>query len=220
MEHTTYALLTPYKYLRVAFSTAFISDVSKNGLLSLKQWFECVAIEETVKNQTSSAVIGDVFVKKSAAEIFLKACEELPSAPNSKSRIPVTSQAQGDNQGSAENLVTTANCFEVIQHLLQSSEYEVRLVVLQFIVSHLPSKENTDFETKAELEENTPNEREHRWIFLELEENIKSQLFTMAVKSEHHDDCLVQVTTQEISEDLELLYTTHKNPSTWKKTTK
>ena len=42
----------------------------------------------------------------------------------------------------------------------------------------------------------------------------------MAVKSEHHDDCLVQVTTQEISEDLELLYTTHKNPSTWKKTTK
>lgn len=220
MEHTTYALLTPYKYLRVAFSTAFISDVSKNGLLSLKQWFEFVAIEETVKNQTSSAVIGDVFVKKSAAEIFLKACEELPSAPNSKSRIPVTSQAQGDNQGSAENLVTTANCFEVIQHLLQSSEYEVRLVVLQFIVSHLPSKENTDFETKAELEGNTPNEREHRWIFLELEENIKSQLFTMAVKSEHHDDCLVQVTTQEISEDLELLYTTHENPSTWKKTTK
>lgn len=74
-----------------------------------------------------------------------------------------------------------------------------------------------DFEIKDELEENIFNEREYCWIFLEFEENIKSQLFIMVVKLEYYDDCLVQVMIQEILEDFELLYMIYKNFLIWKK---
>ncbi|KAJ7373356.1 hypothetical protein OS493_012948 [Desmophyllum pertusum] len=59
---------------------ADMSDLAKNSLQSLKQWFESIAIEETITKRQPPIVIGDVFVKKAAAKIFLRACEELPSS--------------------------------------------------------------------------------------------------------------------------------------------
>lgn len=165
-----------------------MSDLAKNSLQSLKQWFESIAIEETITKRQPPVVIGDVFVKKAAAKIFLRACEELPSSLSSQSHLAV----QFDVQESKHNLGTTVNCFEVIQILLQSSEYEVRLAVLEFVVSHLPNK--SIFDCKAVLEEDASDNGADSWIFDELDGQLKSQLFTMAIKVEHHTDCLVKVT--------------------------
>ena len=139
----------------------------KGHLQSLKQEFENMAIEETMSKQDASAVIGEVFVRKAVAGICLKACEE------------------SGNQG------VTSQYSDVIQTLLQSSEYEVRLAVLEFINSHLPADNSLDCE--VELHEDALHSRAGSWMFGELDSQFKSQLFTMAMNVEHHADCLVKV---------------------------
>ena len=152
--------------------------LAKRELQSLKLWFESTAIEETISKHSMRSVIGEVFVRKVLAGICLRACEESPSALSRKetSHEPVNS------------------CSEVIPTLLQSSEYEVRLAVLDFIISHLPSDVNTSLDCEVALQKNPLNSREDSWIFRTLELQVKSQLFTMAMGAEHHADCLVKVT--------------------------
>lgn len=170
-----------------------LSDLAKSGLQSLKQCFKSIAIEETVTKQEPSIVIGDVFVRRTVAKTFLRACEELPSALTAKSHLVVSRLLPFDVQGFKENLETTVNCLEVIQTLLLSSDYEVRLAVLEFVASHLPSGKNTSCECKAVFEDDMLDNKAESWVFEELEEKLKSQLFTMAMKVEHDTDCLEKV---------------------------
>jgi len=168
-------------------------DVAKSGLHALKQWFNSVTIQEIITKQEPSNLIGDVFLKRTLAKSFLRACEDLPSSLTSQSHLTIFKQIPSDFQGSKEILETTVNCFEVIQALLQSSEREVRLAVLEFIVSRLPSEKHTSLSSKAIVEQDTSSNSADSWIFEKLEEKLKSQLFTLAVKVEHHTECLVKV---------------------------
>ena len=168
-------------------------DMAKSALHALKQWFNSITIQEIILKQEPSNLIGDVFVKRTLAKSFLKACEDLLSSPTSQSHLAIFKQIPSDFQGSKEILETTVNCFEVIQALLQSSEHEVRLVVLEFIVSHLPSEEHTSLDSKVIVEQDTPSNSADSWIFEKLEETLKSQLFTLAVRVEHHTECLIKV---------------------------
>ncbi|XP_078352490.1 tRNA (32-2'-O)-methyltransferase regulator THADA-like isoform X2 [Oculina patagonica] len=170
-----------------------LSDLAKSGLQSLENCFKSIAIEETITKQEPSIVIGDVFVKRTVAKTFLKACEELPSALTIKSHLVVSRQLPFDVQGFKESLETTVNCLEVIQTLLLSSDYEVRLAVLEFVASHLPSGKNTSCGCKAVFEDDMLDKKEESWVFEELEEKLKSQLCTMAMKVEHDTDCLEKV---------------------------
>lgn len=178
----------------IMFLVSDMSDVAKSGLHSLKQWFNSMTIQEIITKQEPSILIGDVFVKRTLAKSFLRACEELPSALSSKSHLAIFKQLPADVQGFKEMLETTVNCFEVIEALLQSSEHEVRLAVLEFLVSHLPSDKNTSFGSKAIFEEDALSNSADSWMFEKLEGKLKSQLFTAAVKVEHHTECLVKVT--------------------------
>lgn len=171
-----------------------MSDLAKSGLQSLKQCFKSIAIEEIITKHEPSIAIGDVFVSTTVAKIFLRACEELPSALNSNSHLDVSSQIPFDvQQGFKQNLDATVNCLDVMQTLLQSSEYEVRLAVLEFVVSHLSFGNNTSFGCKAVFEDDALKNKTKSWIFEEFEGKLKAQLFTMAMKVENHTDCSVKV---------------------------
>lgn len=148
--------------------------LATNDLQSLKQWFVRIAIEETIKKQLAPAVIGEVFVRKAVAGICLRACEESPSCH--------------DKPG------ISTEFSDVIQTLLQSSEYEVRLAVLDFVISHLPSDVKPSSDCHTAPNEDVNDSRADSWMFGELESRFKRQLFTMAIKLEHHTDCLVKVT--------------------------
>ena len=168
-------------------------DKAKSGLHALKQWFNSITIQEIISKQEPSVFIGDVFVKRTLAKSFLRACEDLPSAITSQTHLAIFKQVPSNFQGSKEVLETTVNCFEVIQALLQSSEHEVRLAVLEFIVSHLPSDKCTNIGGKAIVEEEALINSADSWIFEKLEGKLKSHLFTVAMKVEHHTECLVKV---------------------------
>ena len=176
------------------FLVSDLSDLARSGLQSLKQCFKNIAVEETITKQEPSIFIGNVFVRRTVAKTFLRACEELPSPLSSESRLEVVRQLPFDVQGTKQNLETTVNCLEVIQTLLQSPEYEVRLAVLEFIVSHLPSGKNTSCGREAVFEDDASDNKAESWIFEKLDGKVKGQLFTMAMKVEHHTDCLVKVT--------------------------
>ena len=168
-------------------------DMAKSDLHALKQWFNSIIIQEMITKQEPSIFIGDAFVKRTLAKSFLRACEDLPSAITSQSNLAIFKQVSSDCQGSKENSKTTVNCFEVIQTLLQSSEHEVRLDVLEFIFSHLPSDKHTSFGRDARGEEDALRNSTGSWKFEKIEGKLKSQLFTAAVKMEHHTECLVKV---------------------------
>ena len=151
-------------------------ELAKRDLQPLKQWFENIAIEETTGKQVAGAVIGEVFVRKAVAGICLRACEEYKPCHESD-----------DPQ------ITTKHS-EVIHTLLHSTEYEVRSAVLEFVMSQLPSELDTRLD--CEIAPGTPDRRTASWIFGELEsQNLKTRLFSMAVDTEHHVDCLVKVTS-------------------------
>lgn len=177
------------------FLVSDLSDLTKSGLQSLKQCFISVAIEEIITKQEPSIAIGDVFVRTTVAKVFLRICDELPSALSSNSHLEVSSQIPLDvQQEFKQNLDTTVNCLDVMQTLLQSSEYEVRLAVLEFVVSHLSFGKSTSFGCKAVFEDDAlKSKTESCRIFEEFEGKLKAQLFTMAMKVESHTDCLVKV---------------------------
>lgn len=169
----------------------FFSDnseliVSAEGnLQSLKQSFERMAIEETTIGQSCPALIGEVFVRKALAEICLKVCEEFPP-------VDVTCLTPPDE---AEK---TTSCSDVILTLLRSSEYEVRLAVLEFIIFHLPSDTNISRDYEVDLRQSTEYSRTDSWVFGKLDSRVKSELFTMAMEVEHHTECLVKVTHSSV----------------------
>lgn len=151
-------------------------ELAKRDLQPLKQWFENIAIEETTGKQVAGAVIGEVFVRKAVAGICLRTCEEYKPCHESE-----------DPQ------ITTKHS-EVIHTLLHSAEYEVRSAVLEFVISQLPSELNTRLD--CEIAPDTPDRRTASWIFGELESfKLKTRLFSMAMDTEHHVDCLVKVTS-------------------------
>jgi len=168
-------------------------DMVKSTLHALKQWFNSITIHEILTEQEPSNLIGDVFVKRTLTKSFLRAWEDLLSSPNGQSHRAIFKLIPSDFQSSKDILETTVNCFEVIQVLLQSSEHEVRLAVLEFIVSHLPCEKHTSLGGKAIVEQDTPSHSADSWTFEKLEETLKSQLFTLAVKVERHTECLVKV---------------------------
>ena len=149
--------------------------LAKRDLQPLKQWFENIAIEETTGKQVAGAVIGEVFVRKAVAGICLRTCEEYKPCHESDDPQMITKYS------------------EVIHTLLHSVEYEVRSAVLEFIIcQQLPSELNTRLD--CEITPHTPDSRTASWIFGELEsQNLKTQLLTMAMETEHHVDCLVKV---------------------------
>lgn len=155
--------------------------LAERNLQTLKQSFENMAIEETTNGQHRPAVIGEVFVRKALAEICLKVCEEFSS-------VDVTCLTPPDE---AEK---TTSCSDVIITLLRSSEYEVRLAVLEFIIFHLPSDTNISRDYEVDLQQNTEYSRTDSWVFGKLDSRIKSELLTMAMQVEHHTECLVKVT--------------------------
>ena len=145
--------------------------LAKNYLQSLKQRFENMAIEETLNEQEARAVIGEMFVRKSVAGICLRACEDY------------------DVYREPDKSKLTSKYANVIQALLQSPEYEVRLAVLEFVISHLSSDTSTSLDCKAA----SSRSKAASWLLRELDSHFKPQLFTMAMKTEHHVDCLVKV---------------------------
>lgn len=154
---------------------------AERNLQCLKQSFERMAIEETTNGQSCPALIGEVFVRKALAEICLKVCEEFPP-------VDVTCLTSPDE---AEK---TTSCSDVILTLLRSSEYEVRLAVLEFIIFHLPSDTNISRDYEVDLRQSTEYSRTDSWVFGKLDSRVKSELFTMAMEVEHHTECLVKVT--------------------------
>lgn len=171
-------------------------ELAERNLQSLKQSFERMAIEETTNGQYCPALIGEVFVRKALAEICLKVCEEFPP--------DVTCLTPPDE---AEN---TTSCSDVILTLLRSSEYEVRLAVLEFIIFHLPSDTNISRDYEVDLRHSTEYGRTDSWVFGKLDSRVKSELFTMAMEVEHHTECLVKVTHSFLC----LLLITRKQNST------
>ena len=169
-------------YVCVFFSDNSELIVSAEGnLQSLKQSFERMAIEETTIGQSCPALIGEVFVRKALAEICLKVCEEFPP-------VDVTCLTPPDE---AEKITS---CSDVILTLLRSSEYEVRLAVLEFIIFHSPSDTNISRDYEVDLRQSTEYSRTDSWVFGKLDSRVKSELFTMAMEVEHHTECLVKVT--------------------------
>ena len=171
--------------------------LAERNLQSLKQSFEKMAIEETTNGQSCPALIGEVFVRKALAEICLKVCEEFPP-------VDVTCLTPPDE---AEK---TTSCSDVILTLLRSSEYEVRLAVLEFIIFHLPSDTNISRDYEVDLRQSTEYSRTDSWVFGKLDSRVKSELFTMAMEEEHHAECLVKVTLSFLC----LLLITRKQNST------
>lgn len=171
--------------------------LAERNLQSLKQSFEKMAIEETTNGQSCPTLIGEVFVRKALAEMCLKVCEEFPP-------VDVTCLTPPDE---AEK---TTSCSDVILTLLRSSEYEVRLAVLEFIIFHLPSDTNISRDYEVDLRQSTEYSRTDSWVFGKLDSRVKSELFTMAMEEEHHAECLVKVTLSFLC----LLLITRKQNST------
>lgn len=155
--------------------------LAERNLRSLKQSFERMAIEETTNGQYCPALIGEVFARKALAEICLKVCEEFPP-------VDATCLTPPDE---AEK---TTSCSDVILTLLRSSEYEVRMAVLEFIIIHFASDTNIGRDYEVDLRQSTEYSRTDSWVFDKLDSRVKSELFTMAMEVEHHTECLVKVT--------------------------
>lgn len=172
-DRVTFDLSCGFRSLSDSGIESELIMLAKNDLQSLKQRFENIAIEETLNEQVGRAVIGEMFVRKAVAGISLRACEDY------------------DVYREPENPKLTRKHANVIQALLQSPEYEVRLAVLEFVISHLSSDTSANLDCKAAPD--SPRSKAGSWLRRELESQIKPQLFTMAMKTEHHVDCLVKV---------------------------
>lgn len=161
-----------------AVSVCFLPDsqlikLAWGDLLALKQWFENLAIEETLnKEDQTPAVIGGVFVSKALAGICLQACKDRTDEP--------------------EKLMIASKYSDVIQRLLHSCEYEVRSVVLEFFLSQLPSEPNNSLQCEISLDTTCSTTESCSLIGFQTV-HFNAQLFTMAIKEEQHVDCLVKV---------------------------
>ena len=135
-----------------------------------------MAIRETLSPlpQDACFTIGKVFVEEAVVRICLRACEEWSAVqPHSEDKT----DSHQDQRVCDLRLVPTVALHavsnlpcELISSLLQSSEYEVRLAVLEFIINNFSSCKDVLTQVK-----------------------IRSQLLSMAIKTEHHTDCLVKV---------------------------
>ena len=151
--------------------------LARCDLQALKQCFENLAVQEILnKKEQMPSVIGGVFVKKALAGICLQVCKDYT-----------------DPTGERDNTKVSSKYSDVIKTLLRSSEYEVRSVVLEFVLSQLPSVLNNSLECEIALDKNSSTTSS--WTLIGLQSaQFKTQLFTMAIKAEQHVDCLVKVT--------------------------
>ncbi|XP_068682323.1 tRNA (32-2'-O)-methyltransferase regulator THADA-like isoform X3 [Montipora foliosa] len=157
-------------------SDSDLNMLARCDLQALKQCFENLAVEEILnKKEQMPSVIGGVFVKKALAGICLQVCKDYT-----------------DPTGERDNKKVSSKYSDVIQTLLRSSEYEVRSVVLEFVLSQLPSVLNNSLECEVALDTNSSTTSS--WTLIGLQSaQFKTQLFTMAIKAEQHVDCLVKV---------------------------
>ena len=191
--------------------------LARRHLHHLKQFFINVSIRETLSRpaQDASVIIGQVFLKEVEAKICLKACEEWlvdsggikrsPSVqsafenvhfPDARKPYPEAEMSVGDPGildvalalNPAQHPGSKCQWFELISTLLQSSEYEVRLAVLEFIVNHLSlGKDWYKLSCDEQVEIDSA-------VFKGSAAKLQNQLFSMAMETERHADCIVKVT--------------------------
>lgn len=195
--------------------SAEMTSLAAQHIQPLREFFITLAINEaTESNRTPpspAALVGEVFVKEMIARICLKASagdvmEEMASSERKLGSTKTAPDSQGwsESRGSAfchlesrdsessDSCKVSSTPSSLIQTLLGSPEYEVRLVVLEHLSSRLrvsPCNAGSD----QELEGHTCDEQSKWLLSVDQRATISMELYEMALTTEKHPECLCKV---------------------------